>query len=153
MLPWAILTSKGQNWSTLWTTQCFTLKRVKAIHNYAPSSTSFAHSCCMSSHEDLRIKLQGLPHGLVVKFGARGLGNPGGGPTPLISGHATAVTHTQNRGWLAQMLAQGKNLPQQKKKERRFSPFCNLKSRFHHSRDYIFFNTKSSVTENQRMVI
>lgn len=51
------------------------------------------------------------------------------GPTPLVS-HAVAVTHTQNRGGLAQVLAQGQsssrkrrlatdvslgNLPQQKK--------------------------------------
>ena len=33
---------------------------------------------------------------------------PGGRPTPLLS-HAVVVTHIQNRGRLAQMLAQGKS--------------------------------------------
>ena len=37
------------------------------------------------------------------------------GPTPLISDHAVAVTHIQNRERLATMLAQGKS-PSGKKK-------------------------------------
>ena len=54
---------------------------------------------------------RGQPHGLVVKFGVLcfdSLGSvPGHGPTLLVSSHAVAVTHIQNRGRLAQMLAQG----------------------------------------------
>ena len=38
------------------------------------------------------------------------------GPTPLISGHAVAVTHIQSRGRLAQMLAQAKSSSAGKKK-------------------------------------
>ena len=55
----------------------------------------------------------GLPHGLVVKFGELHFSGPGSVPryssTPLVSGHAVPVTHIQNRGRLAQMLAQGKS--------------------------------------------
>ena len=32
---------------------------------------------------------------------------PGGRPTPLVGDHAVVVTHIQNRGRLAQILAQG----------------------------------------------
>ena len=43
-------------------------------------------------------------------FSFSGLGSvPGCGPTPLAGGHAVAVTHIQNRGRLAQMLAQDKS--------------------------------------------
>ena len=48
----------------------------------------------------------------MIKFGALHFGGPGlvpgHGPTPL-SGHGVAVTHTQNRGKLAQVLAQGES--------------------------------------------
>ena len=45
---------------------------------------------------------------LTLHFG--GLGSvPGHRPTPLLSGHAVMATHIQNRGRLAQMLAQGKS--------------------------------------------
>ena len=50
----------------------------------------------------------------MVKFGTlcfSGLGNwfPGVGSTPLVGGCAVAATHKQNRGSLAQMLAQGES--------------------------------------------
>ena len=51
------------------------------------------------------------PCGLAVKLGACQFSGPGlvpwHGPIPLIGGQAVAVTHIQNRGTLAQMLAQG----------------------------------------------
>ena len=47
----------------------------------------------------------------MVKFGVLHFSSPGSvprhGPTPLISSRAVAVTHIQNRGRLAQILAQG----------------------------------------------
>ena len=53
------------------------------------------------------------PRGLVVKFGTlrfAGLGLvPWQGPAPFAGGHAVAVTHIQNTGRLAQMLAQGES--------------------------------------------
>ena len=64
--------------------------------------------------------VEGWPHGLVVKFGMLcfgGLGSvPRYGPTLLIGSHAMATTHIQNRGRLAQMLAQGKSSSGKKKK-------------------------------------
>ena len=55
--------------------------------------------------------LRGQPCGLVVKFGALGFGSlgsvPGHGSTTLVGSHAVVVTHIQNRGHLAHMLAQG----------------------------------------------
>ena len=41
---------------------------------------------------------------------------PGHGPTPLVSSHAVAVTHIQNGGRLAQMLAQGDSSSSKKRK-------------------------------------
>ena len=53
------------------------------------------------------------------KFGMFHFGGPclvpGHGPTPLISVHAVVMTHIQNRGRLAQMLAQGKSSSERKK--------------------------------------
>ena len=53
---------------------------------------------------------KGWPHGLVVKFGVLHFGGlasvPRSGPTPLISSHAVAATHIQNRGGLSQILGQ-----------------------------------------------
>ena len=37
-------------------------------------------------------------------------------PTPLGGGHAVVVTHIENRGRLAQMLAQGKSSSSKKRK-------------------------------------
>ena len=55
----------------------------------------------------------GRPGCLVVKFSALHFSGPGSvpghGPTPLIGGCAEAVTHIQNKGRLAQMLAHGKS--------------------------------------------
>ena len=60
----------------------------------------------------LKWTILGRPHGLVVKFSTLCFSTPGSVPrsghTPLFSGHAVAATHIQNRGRLAQMLAQGK---------------------------------------------
>ena len=44
--------------------------------------------------------------------------DPGRGPIPLVS-HAVAATHVQNRGRLAQMLAQGASSLAKKKKTNR----------------------------------
>ena len=56
---------------------------------------------------------KGQPRSLVVKFGVLHFGILGSvpkrGPTPLVGGHAVAATHIQNRGRLAQMLAQGES--------------------------------------------
>ena len=64
---------------------------------------------------------KGQTHGLAVKFGVLHYGGPGSvpghGPTPLIGGHAVAATHIQNRGRLAQMLAQGKSSSAKNKEE------------------------------------
>ena len=49
----------------------------------------------------------GQPHGLMVKFGTLCCGLvPGHGPTLLVDGYTVVVTHRQNGGRLAQMLAQ-----------------------------------------------
>ena len=67
--------------------------------------------------------MRGQPCGLVVKF--RGLYFvslgllPRHGPTPLVGGHAVVGTQTQNRGILAQVLAQGESSSAQKKKKKR----------------------------------
>ena len=62
----------------------------------------------------------GPPHGIVAKFSTLHFSSPGlvprHGPTPLVGNHAVAVTHIQNRGRLAQMLAQGKTPSTGKKK-------------------------------------
>ena len=50
----------------------------------------------------------------MVKFGGLGL-VPGHRPTPLVSDYVVAMTHIQNRGRLAQMLAQGKSSSAKKK--------------------------------------
>ena len=59
------------------------------------------------------IKFRGQPCGLVVEISALRFGglnsDPGWGPTPLISSHAVAITHLQNRARLAQMLAQAES--------------------------------------------
>ena len=58
-------------------------------------------------------KRWGQPPGLVVKFGVLHFSGPDlvprHRPTPLMGGHAVVVTHKQNRGRLAQMLAQGQS--------------------------------------------
>ena len=60
------------------------------------------------------------PHGLVVKFGTLRFGgpglDPGCRPTLFISSHAVAATHIQNRGRLAQTLAQGESSSSKEKK-------------------------------------
>ena len=60
--------------------------------------------------------------GLVVKFGVHhfsGLGSvPRRRPMSLVNSHAVVVTHIQNRGRLAQMLAQAKS-SSAKEKERK----------------------------------
>ena len=64
-------------------------------------------------YPNLKNQKQGGPHCLVVKFSALcfgGLGSvPGHGFIQLGSSHAVATTQTQNRGRLAQMLAQGES--------------------------------------------
>ena len=64
-----------------------------------------------------------MPYGLVVKFGVLYSGNlgsaPGQGPAPLIGGHAVVVTYIQNRGGLAQVLAQNESSSEEKKKASR----------------------------------
>ena len=56
-----------------------------------------------------------------LKFGTLHFGSLGSvpwhGPAPLISGHAVAVTHIQNRGILVQVVAQGQS-SSAKKRER-----------------------------------
>ena len=68
----------------------------------------------------IRIQVWGWSHRLVVKFSALHLGGlglvPRHGPAPLISSHAMVTTHIQDRGKLAQMLAQGKSSSEKKKK-------------------------------------
>ena len=58
-----------------------------------------------------KVIIEGWPRGLVVKFSMlyfSGLCSvPGHRPTSLIGIRAVAGTHIQNRGRLAQMLAQG----------------------------------------------
>ena len=66
---------------------------------------------------------QGLPHGLMIKFGmlcfvSPGL-VPGHGPTTLISGHGVAATHVQNRGRLAQILAQSESSSPKRNKRKK----------------------------------
>ena len=62
----------------------------------------------------------GWPHGLVVKFSTfcfSGLGLvPRRWPTPLVGRSAVVMTHVQNRGRLAQMLAQGNSASRKKRK-------------------------------------
>ena len=59
------------------------------------------------------------PCGLGVKFGVLCFGGlalvPGRRPTPLVSGHAIAVTHIPNRGRMAQISAQGESSSSKKK--------------------------------------
>ena len=66
---------------------------------------------------------RGSPHGLVVKFSALHFGGLGSAPrygsTPLTGSHAVVVAHIQNRGRLAQMLAQGKSSSEKRKRESR----------------------------------
>ena len=65
--------------------------------------------------------MRGQPHGPVVKISALhsgGLGSvPRQGPTPVISSHAVAMTHVQNRGRLAQLSAQGQSSSPKKKQK------------------------------------
>ena len=55
----------------------------------------------------------GWPYSLVVKFGVFHFSGSDlvsrHGPTPLLSSHAVAETHMQNRRRLAQMLAPGES--------------------------------------------
>ena len=66
------------------------------------------------------MNLGGQPYGLVVELGTFHFGSLGSvprhRPTPFIDGHAVVVTHIQNRGRLAWMLAQGKSSLEKKKK-------------------------------------
>ena len=65
----------------------------------------------------------GWPHGLVVKFSVLHFSGPGSDPghgrTLFVGGHAVVVTHIQNRGRLAQMLAQGESSSAKKKKKKK----------------------------------
>ena len=78
--------------------------------------------CCgvkkKRSYLYLKVIFRGQSLGLAVEFGVLrfgGLGSvPGCRPTPLISGHAVVATHIQNRGRLAQMLAQGESSAKKK---------------------------------------
>ena len=61
------------------------------------------------------------PSNLVVKYSMLCFSSLGSvlehGPTPFISGHVVAAAHIQNRGRLAEMLAQGESFPAKKKKD------------------------------------
>ena len=76
------------------------------------------------------------PRGLVVKFGAlyfHGPGSdPGCRPTPLDS-HAVAVTHIQNRGRLAQMLAEYKSSSAKKQTNRKTQLSGKIKQQIRYS--------------------
>ena len=73
----------------------------------------------------IRRQKKGQTCHLVVKFGALHFRDPGSvprhGPRPLVGGHAVAATHIQNRGRLAQMLAQGESSSAHTQKERQKS--------------------------------
>ena len=65
--------------------------------------------------------MRGRPGGVVVKVThsasvAWGLGIPGRRPTHRSSSHAVVASHIQNRGRLAQMLAQGQSSSSKKRK-------------------------------------
>ena len=66
-----------------------------------------------------KVENRGQPCVLVVKLSALCFGGPDSvpshGPAPLVDGHAIAASHIQNRGRLAQMLAQGKSSTSKKK--------------------------------------
>ena len=74
--------------------------------------------------------MRGWPHGLVVKFSMPHFGHLSSDPrcrcTPLVGGHAVAVTHIQNRERLAQMLAQGPSSPAKKKKPKITKNPCHM---------------------------
>ena len=74
--------------------------------------------------------MKGWSHGLAVKFGRlqfSSLGSvPRCRPIPLISVHAVAETHTQDRGRLAQMLAQGESSSAHKKLKKIYELLCSL---------------------------
>ena len=63
---------------------------------------------------------RGWPHGLLVKFNTLHFSSAGSvprhGPIPLVGGLAVMVSHIQNRGRLAQMLAEGKSSSSKKRK-------------------------------------
>ena len=63
---------------------------------------------------------KGQPHGLVVEFCALCFGSTGlvpqRGCPPLVGSHAVAATYIQNRGRLAQTLAQGESFSSKKRK-------------------------------------
>ena len=65
-------------------------------------------------------KYRGCPADLAVKFSTLCFSSPGSvprcGPIPLVSSHAVVGTHIQNRGRLAQMLAQGQSSSSKKRK-------------------------------------
>ena len=79
-----------------------------------------------SNNKKLKIKikryLKGQPHGIVVKASVLHFGSLGsqvwilGGDLHYLSSHAVAATHLQNRGRLAQVLAQSKSSSPKKKK-------------------------------------
>ena len=71
--------------------------------------------------DHFKAQIWGGLHGLLVKFGMlcfSGPGRvPGYGPTPFIGGQAVAACHIQNRGRLAQMVAQGQSSSPKKKNQ------------------------------------
>ena len=83
-------------------------------------SSEFKIAHFLFRHLHFKIVLGSRPSGLVIKFSTFHFGGlglvPGHGLTPLISSHAVVATHVQNRGRLAQMLAQGQSSSAKKKK-------------------------------------
>ena len=67
------------------------------------------------------MKAWGQPCARVDKFSLLCFGGPGlvpgCGPVPLFGGHVAEMTHIQNRGRLAWMLAQGKSSSAKKNNE------------------------------------
>ena len=82
-------------------------KGSKCLKDPEETRSSFSH------HFHSKATWGGQPHGLVVKFCALHFGHPGFVPghrsTSLIGGHAVVETRIQNKGRLAQVLAQGKS--------------------------------------------
>ena len=93
-----------------------------------------------------KIWFQVLACGLGVKFGALCFGSLGSisrcGTAPLISGHAVVATNIQNRGRLAQVLAQGES--SSAKKIKNLTPKGKSKDVFiHFFSQNIFFNLET----------
>ena len=99
---------------------CRTVLNLDCRSSYMPLSI-----CQNSENYALKgVHFWGQPCGLVVKFGVLHFGSPGlvprCRPTLTVSSHTVAATHVQNRGRLAQMLAQGKSSLAKKKKKGTF---------------------------------